>query len=154
MTALQPYRGSALTPPFDRASVADVMRPGIFSCHGDASLRELADTMATHRIHAVVVAGTRTDPVHGEELVWGLVTDLDLVRAAAGPPDTRAGDIARTEAVTIGPTTPLPEVARIMAERELTHLIVAQGSQPIGVVSALDLAGVIAWGGGPAASAP
>jgi len=149
VTAIQPYRGSAITPPFEHASVADVMRPGILSCHGDATLREVADTMATHRIHAVVVAGIKTDPVHGEELVWGLITDLDLVAAAAAPRRARAGDIARTGAISIEPTTPLPEVARLMAERELTHLIVVQGTMPIGVISALDLAGVIAWAGPP-----
>ena len=149
MTVAQPYRGSALTPPFERASVADVMCPGILSCHADARLSEVADTMATHRVHAVAVAGVHTDPVHGEVLVWGLITDLDLVRAIARDPRaTRAGDVARIGSVMVEPRTPLPEVARRMAEHDLTHLIVASGIQPIGVISALDIAAVIAWGGG------
>lgn len=150
MTAIEPYhRRSTLTPPFDRASVADVMRPGILSCHADARLTEVADTMATHRIHSVAVAGVHTDPVHGEMLVWGLITDLDLVRAIARDPrEGRAWDVARRGAVMVQATTPLPDVAQLMAEHGLTHLIVADGTQPVGVISALDLAAVVAWGGG------
>lgn len=36
--ALLPYRGSYLTPAFERATVADVMRPGVKSCAPDAHI--------------------------------------------------------------------------------------------------------------------
>jgi CBS domain-containing protein len=148
-TTLQPYRGSPLIPPFPRASVADVMRPGLLSSHADAPITEVADTMATYRIHAVAVAGIRTDAVHGEELVWGLISDLDLARAAGGNLEGRvAADFARTEAVTVEATTPLREAASMMAEHGTSHLIVARDGRPIGMVSGLDVAAAIAWGGG------
>lgn len=148
-TEVQPYRGSALIPPFPRASVADVMRPGILSCDADAPVTEVADTMATHRVHAVVVAGIRTDAVHGEELVWGLVSDLDLARAAGADVQGRvAADIARTEAVAVEAATPLREAAALMAQHATSHLIVLRAGRPIGVVSGLDIAAAIAWGGG------
>ena len=148
-TTVQSCRGSALIPPFPHASVADVMRPGMLSCDAAAPIAEVADTMATHRLHAVVVAGIRTDAVHGEGLVWGLISDLDLARAAGGNLERRvAAEIARTEAVTTEAGTPLPEAARLMAEHGTSHLIVIRGARPIGMVSGLDVAAAIAWGGG------
>jgi CBS domain-containing protein len=46
------------------------------------------------------------------------------------------------------PDTPLETVARMMASHEAAHLIVVDPvlGQPIGVISTLDLAGVVAWG--------
>jgi CBS domain-containing protein len=90
-TAIQPYQGSHLMQSSEKATVGDVMHPGVMSCPPDFPVAVVARTMATHHIHAVVVDGIRRDPTHGEELVWGVVSDMDLVRAA------RAG---RTEDLT------------------------------------------------------
>jgi CBS domain-containing protein len=145
--ALQPYRGSYLMPAFERATVADVMRPGVMSCAPDAPLVTVAQTMATHHVHAVVVAGITTDDSGDDHLIWGLVSDMDIVRAAeSGIDGHTAGDAARTEVVTVDPSTPLAEAARLMDEHDTAHLIVTSGGQPAGVVSSLDLAGALAWG--------
>jgi CBS domain-containing protein len=37
---------------------------------------------------------------------------------------------------------------RLMDEHDIAHLIVADRGRPIGVVSSLDVAGVLAWGRG------
>jgi CBS domain-containing protein len=145
--ALQPYRGSYLMPAFERASVADVMRPGVMSCAPDAPRLTVAQTMATHHVHSVVVAGIATDDSGGDHLVWGLVSDMDIVRAAeSGIEGHTAADAARTEVVTVDPSTPLAEAARLMDRHDTAHLIVTSGGQPAGVVSSLDLAGALAWG--------
>lgn len=144
---LQPYRGSYLLPAFERATVADVMRPGVMSCAPDAPLLTVAQTMATHHVHCVVVAGVTTDDAGGDHLVWGLVSDMDMVRAAeAGIEGHTAADAARTEVVTVEPTTSLAEAARLMDEHDSTHLVVTTGGQPVGVISSLDIAGALAWG--------
>jgi CBS domain-containing protein len=146
-TSIQPYQGSYLTPSFDKATVADVMRPGVMSCPPDFPATVVARTMATHHIHAVIVDGVRRDAVHGEQLVWGVVSDMDLVRAAgSGADDLTAGDLAATEPVAVEPGLPLPEAARLMDEHGTAHLIVIEEGRPIGVVSSLDVAGVLAWG--------
>jgi CBS domain-containing protein len=145
--ALQPYRGSYLMPAFERATVADVMRPGVMSCAPDAPLETLAQTMAMHHVHSVVVAGVAKDATGGDHLVWGLVSDMDLVRAAeSGIEGHTAADAARTEVVTVDPSTPLAEAARLMDEHGTAHLIVTSGGQPAGIVSSLDVAGALAWG--------
>jgi CBS domain-containing protein len=144
---LQPYRGSYLLPAFERATVADVMRPGVMSCAPDAPLLTVAQTMATHHVHCVVVAGVTTDDAGGDHLVWGLVSGMDMVRAAeAGIEGHTAADAARTEVVTVEPTTSLAEAARLMDEHDSTHLVVTTGGQPVGVISSLDIAGALAWG--------
>ena len=145
--ALQPYRGSYLMPAFERASVLDVMRPGVMSCAPDAPLLTVAQTMATHHVHSVVVAGIATDDAGGDHFVWGLVSDMDIVRAAeSGIEGHTAADAARTEVVTVDPSTPLAEAAKLMDQHDTAHLIVTSGGQPAGVVSSLDLAGALAWG--------
>jgi CBS domain-containing protein len=148
-TALQHFRRAHLVPPFDRASVADVMRPGVISCPADTPLAQVAEMMATYRVHAIVVAGTRLDAVRGEQLVWGFLSDADLVHAArsGGVEGLTAGAVAHTQAPTVEPSTWLPTAARIMDEHGVAHLVVASGGQPVGVMSTLDVAAALAWGG-------
>ena len=145
--SLQPYRGSYLMPAFEKASVADVMRPGVMSCAPDAPLVTVAQTMAAHHVHAVVVAGIGTDDAGGDHFVWGLVSDMDIVCAAeSGIDGHTAADAARTEVVTVDPTTPLAEAAALMDRHDTSHLIVTSGGRPAGIVSSLDVADALAWG--------
>jgi CBS domain-containing protein len=145
--SLQPFRGSYLMPSFDKASVADVMRPGVMSCAPDALLVTVAQTMATHHVHSVVVAGIATDDAGADHFVWGLVSDMDIVRAAeSGIEGHTAADAARTDVVTVDPTTSLAEAAALMDEHDTSHLIVTSAGRPTAVVSSLDIAGALAWG--------
>ena len=87
----QPYHGSYLMPSLDHATVADAMHPGILGCEPDASLPEVAQIMATHHVHCVAVIGiSHEEPECG---VWGVISDLDLVRA--GIRDGRRNDSTR-----------------------------------------------------------
>jgi CBS domain-containing protein len=117
--------------------VADVMREGIHTCPGSATLREVARTMADRRIHCVVVSGPR------DEEVWGVVSDLDLARGVSGDLEAiTAGEAAASEVLTVPPSATIEEAAQLMAEHEVAHLIVAleHGGRPIGVISTLDIA--------------
>jgi CBS domain-containing protein len=72
---------------------------------------------------------------------------MDLLRAAtAGIEATTAGEIAVSQPVTVEPSLPLDEAAALMQERETAHLIVAERGRPVGMLSTLDIAGVLAWG--------
>jgi CBS domain-containing protein len=148
MTAkLQPYEGSYLTPSLEKATVGDAMRTGIMSCEPDLPAATVARMMATHHIHAVVVEGIHHDSVRGERLTWGIVSDTDLLRAAReGIEDLTVVEIAATEPVTVEASLPLVDALRLMDEHETTHLIVSDGGRPVGILSTLDIAGVLAWG--------
>jgi CBS domain-containing protein len=143
-TTLDPIRHSFLAPAFERATVVDAMRMGVVRCTPDSSLREVARIMATYRIHSVVVSemeGSRPAAV---------VSDTDLAAAANADIDRlTAGQVATTEVVTVEPGATMALAAQLMAERRVSHLVVVQPDtgHPVGVLSALDLAGVLAWGG-------
>ncbi len=149
-SAVQPYQGSYLTPAFEHATVLDAMHPGILTCAPEASLVEVARMMATHHVHGVAVLGI--EPGAQARLVWGIVSDLDVVRAAQAPgADTAsAGEIAATEPVTVDAGESLVTAAGVMQEHDVHHLVVVSGRdpRPIGILSSLDVAGVVAWGRG------
>jgi CBS domain-containing protein len=133
-------------PAFGDASVVDAMRLGVVSCRPDAPLREVARILATYRIHAVVVSEIEGDRP------WGIVTDLDVTAAAGRDLDeVKARDIANRELLTVSADDKLAHAAHLMAERGLSHVVVVQphSGQPVGVLSTLDLAGVLAWGRTP-----
>jgi CBS domain-containing protein len=143
--SLQPSEGSYLTPAFERATVADAMHVGIVTCPPDAPLATVARTMATHHVHCVAVLGVRVED--GEHLVWGTISDLDLARAAWGGEEPDAGTMAATPAVSVEATAPLADAVGLMFEHGVTHLVVTDAdARPIGVLSTLDVAGVVAWG--------
>jgi CBS domain-containing protein len=75
--------------------------------------------------------------------VWGIVSDLDLMRAAsARRVDAEAGEAAASEIVTINPDEDVERAAQIMGEHDCSHLIVTSpdGVEPLGVISSLDVA--------------
>jgi CBS domain-containing protein len=137
-------------PGFDGATVAQAMHFGVLSCPPEATLAQVAAIMATHHVHAVVVDGIRRDEA-GEHLVWGMVSDLDLV-GAAGDRSVTAGVLAATPGITVGPDEPLSEAARIMHESDVHHLVVVdpRTDRPIGILSTLNVAIVLAFGRGAA----
>jgi CBS domain-containing protein len=146
---LDPDQGSYIAPSFDHATVADAMRRGVVSCPPDAPAVDVARLMAMRHIHAIVVAGLHHDPGGGERLGWGVVTDTDLLRAAQrGFDGVTAGEIADTEPVAVPQSARLTDAVRMMLEAGVTHLVVAEDGRPVGVLSTLDIAGVLAWGRG------
>lgn len=141
--ASDPQQHTFQAPAFESATVVDAMRLGLITCAPDASLREVARVIATYRVHSVVI----TELEGGRP--WGIVSDSDLVAAAGEDFDKlTARDIQRTELVTVAADAPLARAASLLAERGVTHLVVVQphSGHPVGVLSTLDVAGVLAWG--------
>ena len=132
----------------DRMTVADAMRRGIVTCDVHAPLGAVVRMMAVHRIHCVVVrneaASWTETPGAG---LWGVVSDLDLVRILVTDGGLRrtAGESAATPAVVVGADDPLRRAAELMAARAITHLVVVDhDARPVGVVSTLDVARAVA----------
>jgi CBS domain-containing protein len=140
---IRPLEHSFFAPRFENATVVDAMRRGVVSCSADTPLHEAANMMATYRIHSIVVF----DLVGGP---WGLLSDLDLVGAAGDDMDKRTvADVASMEFVTVSGNESLARAAQTMAEKGVSHLVVVSSDDghPLGVLSTLDVAGVLAWGG-------
>ena len=143
-TTDEPLGFSYGPPPLSRAEVVDVMRLGLITCPQDASVSEVARMMATYRVHCVLVE--KSDAAGDRP--WGVISDVDLMRAARDGEQRSAAEIARTQLVTIAADEPVTRALELMSEHDVSHLVVVQGhsGQPVGVLSTLDVAGVIAWG--------
>lgn len=129
-----------MTPAMTAPTVRAAMHAGVLTCASSSSVAEIAAVLADHRIHCVLVAGS-------EGRGWGIVSDLDLMRAvAAGRLDLTAAQLAGMEVVTIEPDAELTDAARLMAEHEVAHIVVSDDpyEQPIGVLSTLDVARALA----------
>jgi CBS domain-containing protein len=123
------------------AKVEDVMQHGVLSCQTETTVRTAARMLASHRVHSLVV----TDLDGVSERAWGIVSDVDIVRAAREDADTQTvGTIAGTELVTVAPEDPLEDAVALMVEHDVTHVLVESGGKPIGVVSTLDVAELLA----------
>ncbi len=146
-TTPQNPHGSYLMPSLEHATVADAMHPGIMTCEPDASATEVARMMAGHHIHCMAVMGIERG--HGEKLAWGIISDLDLLRAGtAKGAELTAAEMALEPIFTVEPSTPLREAAELMVTHASTHALVIDTAKqrPLGMLSTLDIAGIIAWG--------
>jgi CBS domain-containing protein len=141
-TDLTAPTGSYLTPAFEHARVLDAMRVGVITCAPDATMAEVARIMATNHVHAVVVRGLAGGAA------WGVVTDRDVAAVAEDASDRLAASCASGELVSVAPDDSLQVAAGLMGHHDVSHLIVVdpERNQPLGVISTLDVAGVVAWG--------
>ena len=132
--------GSWRSPSIEHARVSDAMRAGVIGCPPDASLRTVAQIMATNHVHSVVLTAGDGGPVR-------VITDRELLEAAGpGAEDRDAASIA-IDPVTMTIDELLTRAVEVMLEQGVSHLLVVDDAQrALGVVSALDVAGVLAWG--------
>jgi CBS domain-containing protein len=139
-----PLPGSELIPSFDHARVRDAFHPGVITCLPDTPMEAVARIMTTNQVHAVVVAGL------GRAETWAIVTDQDVLGAAPEATDRTAASCTSGEHLTVSPDERLEVAAELMRERGVSHLLVIDPERhvPIGVLSTLDVAGIVAWGRG------
>ncbi len=130
---------------FSAATVSEAMHPGIVACPSTTPLPVVAQIMTDNRVHFVAVVASYGS--EAEPLVWGVVADLDLVRAAVHSDlGATAGELALTPALTVEANTPLPEAGEMMLSGGVHQLVVVgpESARPIGVLSSLDLVAAIA----------
>jgi CBS domain-containing protein len=130
----------------DRPAATDpvraIMSAPVSEVDGQASLRELAEALASAGVGALMVVGD------GRTL--GVVSERDVVRALAqgGDPDVaRAADVVATETVWARPSDTIRHVAGLMWEAEVRHIPLRENGKAIGMVSIRDIldALVPAW---------
>ena len=122
------------------AAVVSVLRRPALSVSMDDSIEAVERFLVQHELPfaPVVEPGGAT---------VGILTATDLLRFHASGRDAGTEPVWRLcswKPVSIPPATPLAEVVRLMSERHLHHVLVADGTHVLGVVSALDLARALA----------
>lgn len=128
--------------------VGDVMHPGLIACRPDTPLLTVAGMMADLRVHCVAVSGVGRRPSGDGSLVWGLVSDMDVVRAAhRGEQAMASGELTAALPVALSEDAPLDRAAALMVDQGVAHLVaVGRTGLPSGVVSSLDVIRVVAAG--------
>ena len=139
-----------------RLTVGSVMHMGIIECEPQTPLEDVARLMAEEDTHSVAVHGLSPGSPGEEQHGWGLVSDIDLMRAiGAEGLNGEASRAAAGEIVTIGVHESLERAAQLMGEHECSHLVVtATDTQlPTGIISSLDVIRGLVWGWRPTAHA-
>jgi CBS domain-containing protein len=112
----------------------------------EATLTELVDALAQHRIGAMIVS---TDGAH----IDGIVSERDIVRALrsdGGLPSFResrlvhldrvkVAEIMTSEVTTCTPETSIDEVMTVMTAGRIRHVPVISGDSLVGIVSIGDI---------------
>jgi len=122
-------------------TVRDLMHRGLITCAKDATLGEVAQLLGQFHVHALLVSDGTGSPV-------GILTDFDLL--AGEWLSSNSESLAAMRKMTAGElmTTPLNrvkaelsscEAAGVMRRLGVSHLVVEEGGQLVGVLSASDL---------------
>lgn len=149
LTFIPTGSGSHVTPSFRDAHVSDAMRHGVISCPPETPLVTVARMMASQHVHAVVVTTfEREGSADFHEAAWGIVSDHAVLAAGEKAEDMTAGGAASTDFARVGPGDTLADASLQMARRNSSHAVVVDPHtrRPVGMLSSLDVAGVIAWG--------
>jgi CBS domain-containing protein len=117
-----------------------VKRPTV-EVDADATLRQIAVTLAEDYIGVAVVRGVRPVGAPGSRAV-GLVSERDIVRALAdgANPDTEvARNIMTVDLATAAPSDSILQVAQRMLDNEIRHVpVTGDNDVVVGVVSERD----------------
>lgn len=139
--------GSHRAPSLEHARVRDAMRMGVLTCPPQTSLTTVARMLAHNHVHAIVVTRPEAES-DSESRAWSVVTADDVLRGRNDPDGLTAGGMAHRNYVTVSADDPLDEAAAKLVGAGQSHAVVlARDSDlPIGMVSTLDVAGVVGWG--------
>jgi CBS domain-containing protein len=122
------------------------MHPGVVSCSQAATAAEIARIMASCRVHCVAVMGLSHDQ-RQDPMIWGIVSDLDLLDAVteAGRSAT-AATLAREPVISIRSSMSVHDAAKAMVQYGAAHVVVVDPERrtPLGMLSTLDIARVLA----------
>ncbi|MGI8608285.1 MAG: CBS domain-containing protein [Candidatus Dormibacteria bacterium] len=124
------------------ATVAEAMRSRLPSCTLRTPVMEVARRMQDEGVRAMIVASS------GSDLIAGVVTDLDLLRAVIeGRTEGMASDIMTLEPPpSVGAREPLGDAVDRLVKSGAELLVVTDGSpsHPVGVLGYSDLAAHLA----------
>lgn len=150
----------------DRLTARDIMQVEVVTIGPDATVRELADLLATGKISGVPV-------VDAEGVVVGVVTEGDIVLQDAGLHfphyiqfldstiylesvskfeerfrrtfGIKVADIMSAEVVSVAPDASVYDVATLMADSGVNRVPVLEGGRLVGIITRGDIVKAIAF---------
>ena len=122
-----------------RAPVRVYAADTVITIPPDATLLAVADELDGDQV-GILVVGSMHD-------VEGVISERDVVRAVAegrNPQETTARELASKRVVWCDPTATVQEVAELMMEQYVRHVLLGEDNRLVGIVSARDLLGAYA----------
>lgn len=158
------------TKPFLALTAADLMSPDVVTIPKEMSLRSVAQLLTQHHITGAPV-------VDGTGQCVGMISATDFMRCAEAdqptppesdacpacgyaewqgydndPEDIPTDEVARymtPDPVTVGPATPVGQLARQMLDAHIHRVVVVdRQNHPVGVVSSTDILAAVAYAEG------
>jgi acetoin utilization protein AcuB len=114
--------------------VRDIMQSPVITVTPRTAVSEALRLLRTRGIRHLVVVE--------DDSVVGIVSDRDTKQIAAQPErftESVVDDVMSGPAITVDPTTPVEEAARLMLSRRISALPVTQTSRLIGIVTETDV---------------
>ncbi|ROO32487.1 isocitrate dehydrogenase (NADP(+)) [Salinisphaera orenii] len=126
-------------------SVSDVMTRSLITVTDETSVHDAMHEMRKNEVSSLVV-----EPNDSGE--WGIMTRRDIVtkivRDNKSPTDINVGQIATRPVVTVAPETHLHEAANVIAEKNISRLLVAnKDGELLGITTETDIFGAIEQSG-------
>ncbi|MFM9969614.1 MAG: cyclic nucleotide-binding/CBS domain-containing protein [Burkholderiales bacterium] len=124
-------------------TVRDWMHRGVVTCHPETPVEEVAQTMDTNDISALVVVNEQSAAV-------GVISRTDLVNARFVQPYMKhwrglnAEHLMTKPVISVLPDTTINEAVQMLNEKRIHRLVVVEKAsdrlRPIGILSVTDLA--------------
>ena len=114
--------------------ISEMMTKSVWTVLEDDTVERVGDLMARHHLSSVPV-------VDGKGAIFGIVSNADLLRfrdARGNPKVTRAWELCTFRPIEAGPATPSRQVAGMMVQHKVHHVVITEDRKVIGYVSALD----------------
>ncbi|MFQ5897580.1 MAG: HPP family protein [Candidatus Methylomirabilia bacterium] len=125
-----------------QAKVRDWMHEGVITCRPDTPVGEVADTMKTHDIGALVVVDEGGYTV-------GVISRTDLLNATFVQPylthwrGMAARHLMSSPVISVGAEVPIEEAIELLHDRKIHRVVVTEPEggreRPIGILSVTDL---------------
>ena len=118
----------------DETPVSEIMTSPVVTVTQDTVVAEAADILAEEHVGSLVI---------GEDIIKGIVTETDIVRAVGERSDlsaTSITEIMSDPVVTIRPHETVRTAGERMGHNGVKKLPVTEGGEPVGIVTTTDLA--------------
>lgn len=118
----------------EETPVSDIMSSPVTTVSRETTIAEAANTLAEEHVGSLVV---------GDDIVEGIVTETDIVRAVGQSLDlgtATVGDIMSEPVVTIRPHEAVHVAGERMGHNGVKKLPVTEDGEPVGIVTTTDLA--------------
>ena len=125
-------------------AIASLMERKVWSIDMDDTIAEIERLFAERRLSWAPVLEAR-------HTVIGVISAADLLQfnaQARDPTTVRAWQLCSYKPISVAPDTSIHEVARLMDEQQIHHVVVRDGDGIAGVVSSMDFVRLFARGAG------